>query len=103
MHLRLTLDHGLAVAELQRIDDACDRFESAWRGGGQPELESFLAGFVGPARTQLLRDLLALELDLRLEQGDVPDDHAYRQRFPGHDDVIDAVFGSRGKTDDPRS
>jgi tetratricopeptide (TPR) repeat protein len=102
MHLRLTLDHGLAVAELQRIDDACDRFESAWRGGGRPELESFLAGFVGPARTQLLRDLLALELDLRLEQGDVPDDHAYRQRFPGHDDVIDAVFGSRGKTDDPR-
>ena len=54
-----------------------------------------------PGRTQLLRDLLALELDLRLEQGDVPDDHAYRQRFPGHDDVIDAVFGSRGKTDDP--
>jgi len=102
MHLRLTLDHGLAVAELQRIDDACDRFESAWRGGDQPELESYLAGFVGPARTQLLRDLLALELDLRLEQGDVPDDHAYRQRFPGHDDVIDAVFGSRGKTDDPR-
>ena len=101
MHLRLTLDHGLAVAELQRIDDACDRFESAWRGGEQPELEPFLAGFVGPARTQLLRDLLALELDLRLEQGDVPDRHAYRQRFPGHDDVIDAVFGSRGKTDDP--
>ena len=38
MHLRLTLDHRLAVAELQRIDDACDRFESAWRGGDQPEL-----------------------------------------------------------------
>ncbi len=83
MHLRLMLDHGLAVAEIQRIDDACDRFESAWRGGDQPELESFLASFVGPARTQLLRDLLGLELDLRLEQGDVPDCHAYRQRFPG--------------------
>jgi tetratricopeptide (TPR) repeat protein len=102
MHLRLTLDHGLAVAELQRIDDACDRFESAWRGGGQPDLESFLAGFAGPARTQLLSDLLALELDLRLEQGDMPDDHAYRQRFPGHEDIIDAVLGPRGKTDDLR-
>ena len=101
MHLRLTLDHRLAVAELQRIDDACDRFESAWRGGDQPELESFLAGFDGPARTQLLRDLLALELDLRLEQGDKPDRRVYHQRFPGHDDVIDAVFGSPGKTDDP--
>src|SRR5271165_930838 len=101
MHLRLTLDHGLAIADMQRIDDACDRFESTWRGGDRPDLESFLAGFFEAARTQLLRDLLALELDLRLEQGDVPDDHAYRQRFPGHDDVIDAVFGSRGKTYDP--
>jgi len=102
MHLRLTLDHGLAVAELQRIDDACDRFESAWRGGRQPELETYLAGFVGPARAQLLSDLLALELELRLEQGDIPDDRAYRQRFPGQEDVIDAVLGSRGETDDPR-
>ena len=98
MHLRLTLDHRLAVAELQRIDDACDRFESAWRSGDQPELESFLAGFDGPARTQLLRDLLALELDLRLEQGEKPDRrrlspavsrprrrHRCGFRFPGKD------------------
>ena len=42
-----------------------------------------------------MRDLLALELDLRLEQGDQPDRHAYRRGFPDHDDVIDAVFGSR--------
>jgi eukaryotic-like serine/threonine-protein kinase len=101
MDLRLTLDHRLAVAELQRIDDACDRFECAWRDGDRPELESFLAGFDGPARTQLLRDLLALELDLRLEQGEKPDRRAYHERFPGHDDVIDAVFGSRRKTDEP--
>ncbi len=81
MHLRLTLDHRLAVAELQRIDDACDRFESAWRGGEQPELESFLAGFDGPVRTQLLRDLLTLELDLRREQGEKPDRRAYHHAF----------------------
>ena len=36
MHLRLTLDHQLSVAELQQIDDACDRFESAWRRGDAP-------------------------------------------------------------------
>ncbi len=101
MHLRLTLDHRLSVTELQKIDDACDRFESAWRDDEHPELETFLEGFAGPARTQLLRDLLALELDLRIEQGEVPDRHAYLHRFPDHADVIDAAFGSQGKDDEP--
>ena len=73
MHLRLTLDPGLAVADLQRIDVACDQFEAAWRAGERPDLESFLSGDPGLLRTQLLRDLLALELDLRLELGETPD------------------------------
>ena len=55
MHLRLTLEHGLAVADLQRIDDACDQFESAWRAGERPDLEPFLSGDPGLPRTELLR------------------------------------------------
>ncbi len=102
MHLRLTLDHRLSVAELQQIDEACDRFESAWRDDEHAELEAFIEEFAGPARTQLLRDLLALELDLRIEQGEVPDRHAYLRRFPDHADVIDAAFGSLDKNDEPR-
>ena len=101
MHFRLTLDQGLPVADLKRIDDACDQFEAGWRNRERPIIESFLLDFAGPARAQLLRDLLALELDLRLELGEKPDRDEYRERFPGHDDVIDAVFGSRGKTDHP--
>jgi tetratricopeptide (TPR) repeat protein len=99
MHLRLTLEHKLAVGELQRIDDACDRFESAWRAGDRPRLESFLDGFDGPARVQLLHDLLELELDLRHEHehehSQKPDRRAYHERFPGHHDVVDAVFGNQ--------
>ena len=37
-----------------------------------------------------------------LQRGELLDDHAYRLRFPGQEDVIDAVLGSRGKTDDHR-
>ena len=65
MRLGLTLDEEMAVADLQRIDDACDRFEAAWRRGDRPDLESFLTDHSGPCRTSLLRELLALELDLR--------------------------------------
>ncbi len=101
MHFRLTLDQGLPVADLKRIDAVCDQFEAGWRNRERPDLEPLLLDFAGPARLQLLRDLLALELDLRLKLGEKPDRDDYRERFPGHDDVIDAVFGSRGKTDHP--
>ena len=83
MRIRLTLEQGLPVADLKRIDAACDRFEAAWRDRDRPDLESFLGDFTGPARAQLFRDLLALELDLRLELGETPRRDEYRGRFPG--------------------
>ena len=72
MRIRLTLEQGLPVVELKRIDAACDLFETAWQDRDRPDLESLLVDFTGPARAQLLRDLLALELDLRLELGETP-------------------------------
>ena len=88
MQLGLTLDPGLPAEELRRIDEACDRFESAWRRGERPELEAYLDGFNGASHAQLLRELLALELDLRLKQGETPDVPHYRERFPDCDDII---------------
>ena len=57
---------------------------------------------MGPARAQLLRDLLAVELDLRLENGEQPDRVAYRHRLPGHEHLVDAVFASRGGIEEPQ-
>jgi hypothetical protein len=81
----------LPLADLIRIDAACDRFEAAWREGEAPELLAFLAGTEGPARGGLLRELLALDLGYRLQRGERPDADAYRARFPAHPEVHDAV------------
>jgi serine/threonine-protein kinase len=99
MRIGLTLENGLAVADLQQIDDACDLFEAAWQAGERPDLERFLIPHAGTVRTQLLRELLALELDLRRELGEKPDRASYRTRFREYPGVVDEVFGSRSRTD----
>jgi serine/threonine-protein kinase len=88
----LTLDQQLPAGELRRIDDVCDRFESAWRRGERPALEAYLDGFAGAARAQLLRGLLALDLDLRLRQGETPDVAYYREQLPDCDDIISSAL-----------
>jgi WD40 repeat protein len=65
-----------------------DRFEAAWRAGERPRLEDYLAEAPGSDCAELLRDLLAVELEHRLRAGEKPMAGEYRQRFPGHDDLI---------------
>jgi serine/threonine-protein kinase len=103
MRAGLTLEQGLAVTDLERIDNACDQFEAAWQAGERPELESFLAPYTGHIRTQLFRELLVLELDLRSELGEKPDRAVYRLRFRDHSSLVDEVFGSRSRTDRDKS
>ena len=76
-----------------RIDEACCRFEAAWRDGGWPRIESYLDAVSGQARSILLFELLSLELELRSESGDEPLATDYRDRFPESLDIIDDVFG----------
>jgi serine/threonine protein kinase/tetratricopeptide (TPR) repeat protein len=75
-----------------RIDMRCDRFESHWRGGQRPAIEDYLAEAPEPARPALLRELLALDLELRRECGERPSPGDYGDRFPEHGDLIDDVF-----------
>ncbi len=76
-----------------RIDEACCRFEAAWRDGGLPRIESFLGAVSGQACSTLLFELLSLELELRGEPGDAPLAADYRSRFPDHLDIIEDAFG----------
>ncbi|HZW32297.1 MAG TPA: tetratricopeptide repeat protein [Isosphaeraceae bacterium] len=78
----------------QRIDAACDRFEAAWRAGQEPRIEDVLARADETDRPALLRELLALELELRRGRGERVTPGAYRDRFPGQADVIAAVFAA---------
>jgi serine/threonine protein kinase/tetratricopeptide (TPR) repeat protein len=65
-----------------RIDVACDRFEKHWRGGQRPAIEHYLAEVAEPERPALLRDLVALELELRRGSGEHVEQEEYHKRFP---------------------
>jgi WD40 repeat protein len=76
----------------ERIDRACDRFEASWRSGQAPRIETFLAEFDERERAELLRELVATELELRMAHGDCPDSAEYRKRFPADKALIDTIF-----------
>jgi len=86
-------DCGL-LSRARRIDAACDGFEIHWRGGRHPAIEDYLAEVPEPERPALLRELLALELELRREEGEVPGRGEYLRRFPEQAEAIDWAFGS---------
>src|SRR5262249_27001404 len=77
----------------RKIDQFCDRFESEWRAGGRPAMESYLAEAGEPLATDLLRELLGLELECRVRAGEKPTPAEYQQRFPAHTAFILAAFG----------
>jgi WD40 repeat protein/predicted Ser/Thr protein kinase len=89
----LGADNWLDATEIGRdVDEACDRFEAAWRAGDRPRIEDFLGDTTDSVRPVLLRHLLDLELDYRGHLGESPEPSDYRGRFPGQDGLIDSAF-----------
>jgi WD40 repeat protein len=63
------------------FEEAVRRFEDAWRGPGRPDI----AGFVPPpgaGHTRLLLELVHVDLDLRLRNGEAARVEHYLGRFP---------------------
>jgi WD40 repeat protein/tRNA A-37 threonylcarbamoyl transferase component Bud32 len=81
-----------STQHVRDVDEACDRFEAAWRAGDRPLIEDFLGGTTESDRPVLLRHLLGLELDYRGGLGESLGPSEYRSRFPGHEGLIDSVF-----------
>jgi eukaryotic-like serine/threonine-protein kinase len=77
---------------VDRQGGACDRFESAWRAGQHPYIEDYLDEASEPERPALLRDLLVLEIGLRLSVGEEPALQEYLARFPQSPDLIKSAF-----------
>ena len=86
----------------RRIDAACDWFEAEWRAGRRPRIEDTLAaaGEDAAMRTELLRELLLLELELGREGGAATSPAACRERFPHDAALIDDIFARAGRGDD---
>jgi len=84
---------GSSQLELtQRIDEACDRFEAAWKAGRNPRIENYLGAVPEAGRAELLRHLLALELLYRRRHGEHAAVAEYLARFPDAEATIAAVF-----------
>ena len=77
---------GPAVA--RRIDDACDRFEKAWRTERPLRIEDLLPEAGDPCRGAMLVELLALEVELRRDRGERPGAAEYVARFPREGDLV---------------
>jgi eukaryotic-like serine/threonine-protein kinase len=88
-------DNRLDSTRIERdVDEACDRFEAAWRAGAPPLIEDFVDGTTDSYRPVLLRHLLDLELDYRGALGESIGSSEYRRRFPGHEVLIDSIFAN---------
>ena len=83
---------SLPVSAAMRIDAICERFEAAWNGGQQPRIECYLGGVSDTERSQLLRELLKVDLEYRRKKGETPKSEGYLARFPDDVQSIKAVF-----------
>jgi WD40 repeat protein/serine/threonine protein kinase len=61
-----------------RIDEACDRFELAWQAGQRPRIEEYLGDTPEPERSALIRELAALDIDYRRQNGEQPKAEDYQ-------------------------
>ena len=75
-----------------RVNEACERFERDWKSGRRPRIEEDLLALPEPDRPLALRELIALEVELRRGAGDAPDPGAYRDRFPAEEAAVAEAF-----------
>jgi tetratricopeptide (TPR) repeat protein len=67
---------------LRYVDQTCDKFEAAWRGGLHPLIEDYIEGVTEPMRSSLLRELVVLDVSYRRQNGGTPACAEYETRFP---------------------
>ena len=73
------------------IDRIATPFDRAWQAGEHPRIEDYLAGVAEPRRSQLLEELLRVELGNRRAAGETPGPEEYVIRFPQDEAKIRAV------------
>jgi serine/threonine protein kinase len=72
----------LPLAEVQRINEVCNRFELAWKAGERPRIEEYVGDAAGAGRGALVRELILLEVAYRRQRDEAPGCAEYQSRFP---------------------
>jgi serine/threonine protein kinase len=85
---------GLAAAQVEALERACDRFEGVWRAGRPATIENELGTAEGAFRAALLVELLVIDVHYRRRAGASPTPAEYHSRFPDSRDAVDAAFYS---------
>jgi Protein kinase domain len=75
----------LPLAQVRQVDEACCRFEAAWKAGQRPRIEDYLGEIPEPGRRVLLSELVFLDVYHRRLHGEDPQPADYGRRFPGLD------------------
>jgi hypothetical protein len=81
-----------------RIDESCDAFELAWRGGKRPRIADFLGSEDQPFRKKLFCELLLVELECRRSLGEETTEEFYLREFPEFANQIDETKFRYGAT-----
>jgi serine/threonine-protein kinase len=98
---------ALPVELVRHLDQLCNRFEAAWRGGVPPRIEDFLEQAAAAARPALARELILADVYHRRRLGQHPRPEEYGARFPGLGDAwledLQAALGEAGATAPPQT
>lgn len=78
----------------ENADIACDAFEQVWASGKTARIEDYLGAATGAERSELLKQLLAVEIQFRLQRGEAPTPADYSDRFHSDAAVLADVFES---------
>lgn len=81
LELNQSTDGNSIVASAATVEGTIACFEIAWQSTESPRLADFLAN-LGPHRGEVLRELVAIDLEYRVKRGEAARVENYLQRFP---------------------
>ena len=87
----------LSDQQFHEIDALCDRFEQELANESAPRIETFLEEAPENIFNQLLAELLSIELEYFVKQGNPQPLDDYCQRFPQHKGLVVGVFAGQKK------
>jgi serine/threonine protein kinase len=84
----------LHVSHSEQIDRICDDFEAALQKGSDIPMETCLRLVNRSMQTELLRELLEIELEIRKKRNEPLNMETYLSRFPENKKLVEQVFQS---------
>ena len=76
----------------REVDRLREEFEQSAKAGENPRIEDYLCKIADAGQEVLLLELILAEQKIRQNGGILPNVDEYRERFPDHQLLVEAVF-----------